>query len=154
MKMKAISQRIVFLEQKNGKLTPEIVVKDAQNAKSPLHNGAGFEWDDSKAAHIQRIAHARTLIANVRANITTTTENYSYVSYMRDPRALPKEQGYVSVEKLRGDKKWAREAIDLEIKQVLARFERLREIAEPLGQQAQVDRMISDLQSFRRQLAA
>lgn len=147
-----ISQEIISLEKKHSRLTPALVVKAARNPKSPLHSA--FEWDDSKAGEMYRLEQARSLIANVRAKITTTEHKYGYVSYIRDARVPAKEQGYVSVEKLRTDKKWARECFELEIKQVLARFERLREIAEPLGLQSRVDRMIADLQAFERSVAA
>lgn len=148
---KVVVQRIVSLE-KEGKLTPQEVERDARPKNSPLHRY--FEWNDSKAGLLYRLDQARDLISNVRAVISTTEHKYSYVSYIRDPRVPPNEQGYVSVEKLRHDKKWAREAIELEIVQVMARFERLREIAVPLGHQHMVDRMIANLQSFQRRIAA
>lgn len=50
--------------KKNGRLTPEDVVKAAKNPKSPLH--PCFEWDDEEAAHQYRLHQARNLVNHVR----------------------------------------------------------------------------------------
>lgn len=60
----AIYEHLESLHARNrGRLTPEVVVKDATKASSPLHKY--FEWDDTKAAEKHRLEQARGLIRTV-----------------------------------------------------------------------------------------
>lgn len=52
-----------------GELTPEDVLRDAENPNSPLHSF--FEWDDTEAARQHRLAQARGLIRSVVAIYTS-----------------------------------------------------------------------------------
>lgn len=56
----AAGETLTRLRTRNGQLTPEIVVNEAQAESSPLHDG--FEWDDSVAAHEYRLHQARHII--------------------------------------------------------------------------------------------
>ena len=51
---------------RHGVITPGLVAQDAADPANPLHEGHGFIWDDSEAARIQRINHARTLIQSIK----------------------------------------------------------------------------------------
>lgn len=53
--------------KKNGRLTPEAVLKAARNPKSPLH--LCFEWDDTIAAEKYRQHQARNLVNHVRVQV-------------------------------------------------------------------------------------
>lgn len=44
----------------SGKLTPEIVLKEAKPESSPLHDE--FTWDNSRAGHLYRLEQAKQLI--------------------------------------------------------------------------------------------
>lgn len=55
----AVKQRLNELHKKSGRITPDIVLQDAEDETSPLHGY--FEWDDSVAGHAYRIDQARTL---------------------------------------------------------------------------------------------
>ena len=70
MSTNVITQAIQSIYDRNGKVVPTIVIKEAQNTSSPLHNQ--FEWDNSKAAHSYRLVQARTLIRKVKI---VTTDN-------------------------------------------------------------------------------
>lgn len=59
----AAIKEIKYIEKKEGKITPEILVISAKNKNSVLHNL--FEWDDSKAAYNYRLQQARTLLNNI-----------------------------------------------------------------------------------------
>lgn len=48
-----------------GELTPEDVLRDAENPNSPLHSH--FEWDNTSAARQHRLNQARNLIRSVVA---------------------------------------------------------------------------------------
>ncbi len=58
-----IGTRIMQLSNGEGKVTPDQMVADARNDASPLHRF--FEWDDHKAADVQRLERARHLVASV-----------------------------------------------------------------------------------------
>lgn len=47
-------------QRKDGELQPSDIVSEARKKTNPLHGE--FEWDDSKAAQIQRETRARTMI--------------------------------------------------------------------------------------------
>lgn len=57
-------ERLEYLSSQNkGKITPNIVIQDAKQKKSVLHNY--FEWDETEAAKQYRIQQARNLINHV-----------------------------------------------------------------------------------------
>jgi hypothetical protein len=143
--------RLEFLNQKFGKLTPDIVVKDAASPKSVLHGF--FTWDDKKAGHKCRLSEARKLIASVEIQYTTRNFTIKSCAYVRDPRSAPR-QGYVGTEKLRRDKTWAREAIDLEITQAVSRLERTKDLAKTLGLEPLFTRAIAQLLRISEKVAA
>lgn len=58
-----VGERLEAIRAKKGTLTPDLVLGDAKNIRSPLHEY--FEWDDSKAAHQHRVEQARYLIRSV-----------------------------------------------------------------------------------------
>ena len=63
---KEVGQHLELLRKEaKGELTPEDVLKDAENSNSPLH--AFFEWSDTEAARQYRLSQARTLIRAVVA---------------------------------------------------------------------------------------
>lgn len=55
--------------EKQGRLTPVDVVRDARKKSSPLH--PAFEWDDSKAAAIYREERARYILRSLVVVIAT-----------------------------------------------------------------------------------
>ena len=74
-----------------GRLLPRVVVDEARNEASPLHNS--FEWNDSIAGEQWRIEQARRLIQvsvivldghnePVRAFVSLSTDRYSGGGYM------------------------------------------------------------------------
>jgi|SRR3990167_407859 len=53
----------ILVEENNGLLSPEIVVDDAKNPDSPLHDY--FNWDDKVEAVRHRVHMARLLISSI-----------------------------------------------------------------------------------------
>lgn len=131
----------------NGKLTPDLVVQDAEQSDSPLHEL--FEWDDGVAGHKYRIEQARNVITSVRVVITTENKTFSSVFYTRDPSAEPNEQGYVSLTTLKSDKDLARESVVMEFSRAAAYLERARVHAEALGLAEDVDALLVDVNKFK-----
>lgn len=134
----------------NGSLTPDLVVKDAEDTSSPLHEL--FEWDDGVAGHKYRIEQARQVITSVRVVITTEHKAVSTVYYVRDPEAESTEQGYVSIDKLKSDSDLARESIVMEFSRAASYLQRARIHAEALGMAQEVDALIADVQKFKEEV--
>jgi len=110
------------------KKTAEELVRVSKSPKHPLHKE--FLWSNqAKAASLWRLDKAREIIASVRVVVSTSTQRITSVAYVRDPRSPPNKQGFVSVVKLRGDRDYAQEALDLEVIRVKADLERAREFA-------------------------
>ena len=123
--------RLKELENEVGVLTPDVVLKDAKNPKSVLH--AAFDWDDRRAAHRYRLHQARVLIANVQYVYKVGEVNQAAPYYVRNPEAGTKDQGYVSLPRLRTDKELAHEALVEEFSRAAAHLNRAREIARALA---------------------
>ncbi|MDF2622022.1 MAG: hypothetical protein K0S00_4681 [Xanthobacteraceae bacterium] len=67
---KSVGEHLELLrQQQHGELTPEDVLKDAENPNSPLHSF--FEWSDTEAARQYRLHQARGLIRAVVAIYTS-----------------------------------------------------------------------------------
>jgi hypothetical protein len=60
-----------------GRLTPELVLDDARDPDSPLHDR--FEWDDTLAAEKYRRGQAADLIRSVRITYTTPDQRQEKV---------------------------------------------------------------------------
>lgn len=134
----------------NGSITPDLVVKDAEDSSSPLHEL--FEWDDSVAGHKYRLDQARQVITSVRVVLTTEHKAVSTVYYVRDPEADSTEQGYVSIDKLKSDSDLARESIVMEFSRAASYLQRARIHAEALGMAQEVDALIADIQKFKEEV--
>lgn len=95
----------------HGLLMPDVVVKEAQDPASPLHDR--FTWDDSEAAAKWRREEAGLLIRKARIVVTrdpeTTTKVRAFVSvlhggdrgYMPTKRALTEHRDQVIEQALR-----------------------------------------------------
>lgn len=55
-----------------GKITPEVLVREATEKSSPLHSY--FEWDDEKAGHRWRVQQARILLNNIQVKVVSDGE--------------------------------------------------------------------------------
>lgn len=146
---KKIAHRLEIIA-KNGSLTPEAVVADAKSTRSPLHDE--FEWDDEKASHQYRVWQARKLIAHVRLVVETKSLTISSVAYVRDPKALRSEQGYVSVASMKTDRELAVEAVENEAKRAMAYLQRVRDLAAILDLSDELDAILEQFEGFQKRL--
>lgn len=55
------------IEKENGKVTSELLLKDAEPEESPLHEL--FEWDDAVAGHKYRLSQATNIIVNLAVEV-------------------------------------------------------------------------------------
>src|SRR5512136_653723 len=111
-RQRAIKDRLRELEiQNSGLLTPDIVLKDAQDPTSVLHEE--FEWDDAKAAHSYRVDQARELIRSVRYVEVTTKMELSSPNYVSVTVPPGNQRAFMSLDKIKQSKEMAKEAINL-----------------------------------------
>lgn len=147
-----IHERLAALYAKHGRLTPALVVRDAKNPASPMHDV--FEWDDGKAARLYREEQARALIRTVTVKLSSDVTVVATPVYVRDPSAGNGEQGYVSVEALRGDRAMAREALMYECGRAASMVERARHLAVALGLTSEVEAALAGITSLRERAEA
>jgi len=138
-----IVKELTRIEDSEGRLTPDAVVKAAQSPKSPLHRF--FEWDNTEAARKYRIEQARELIREVRIEMTVHEKTIQTVAYVRDPSAPPNRQGYRSVVKLADERTEAWTAVEAEFQRALGALRRARDIATALDFADEIDRLLTDL---------
>lgn len=143
-----VKQALKSLEDAEGRLTPEGVVKAAADSTSPLH--ALFEWDNKKAAHQHRIEQARSLIRSIKVEIHTDRRIIRTVGYVHDPEAERQEQGYRSILNLRTERDNARAAMVNEFAQAAAHLRRAREVASALEFEQEIDVVIDQVGILRR----
>ena len=62
-----LREELLDIYERHGKLTPAIVLEEAEDEDSPLHHR--FEWDDGEAAHRYRLYQARHLILQVKIRV-------------------------------------------------------------------------------------
>lgn len=89
-----MSIRATLLEivQRDGSLTPESVLAEAENESSPLHDQ--FCWDDTEAARRFRLWQASALIRRVKVTIQTTPEETKRVrAFVNIPDTEPGNRG-------------------------------------------------------------
>lgn len=81
-------KRVEHLYDVKGFVTPQIVVEDARDKRSPLHEL--FEWDKDKAAHLWLLKQARDLLTNIKVHIEGSDDVRAFVN--------------VNIKTLRGEK--------------------------------------------------
>jgi len=91
---------LIELRNREGYLTPQVIVDDARPADSQLHDR--FEWDDAVAAEQYRLSQARELVRSVRITFVepsgTIERTRAFVSIERAERTE-----YIPVEEVRSD---------------------------------------------------
>lgn len=139
-------ERVRQLESARGEVTPRAVVEDAKDKSSPLHEL--FEWNKVKAAEAHWLQTAREVIGSVTLIVTTTEHTIKTPHYVRDPDA--NGQGYRSVTALRTDPASAREALISTLQVAAGHLRRAQDLAQPLGMQADIDRLITEVLGVQR----
>ena len=141
---KEIDAEISRIYSENGSITPDLVIKAAEDPNNVLHHL--FEWDNFKAGNAYRVDQARQIITSVKINIVTESRTISAVSYVRDPRLPNDQQGYISVAKLKTDKDLAKDSIRYEFQRAYAHLHRAKTHAEILGMEDQVSALLNTLE--------
>lgn len=149
---KAYEVKLRELARKHGRLTPSLVLKEAQSPKSPLHSF--FEWDDGRAAEAYRLTQARLLIRSVEVTVHTEQIRIKAPVYVRDPDALGHEQGYIAVPDIVSDRERCRRALQEEIRRADAHLERAHRIAVEMKLSGDFDAIRAELAGLLTQATA
>lgn len=133
----AIEERLQEIADRDGKLSPDAIIEDAQNPESPLHDE--FEWDDAKAAQEARRETARRLIRSVKVVIRTEKHSIAVPRYVRTPEASHSEQSYSEAATLRGDYDRAMASFAYEVERAEAAIKRAQKVAYAVGLQDEIE---------------
>jgi hypothetical protein len=145
-----IVQRLRALEDKYGRLTPEILVRDARNPKSPLHDQ--FDWDVKRAAMAHWLEQARAIIRSVTVIVHEDRCIVRSPVYVRDPAQALSDQGYISVVKLRDDPESARDAVLAEFARAASALRRAHAVASALNLANEVTELYERVEKLREEL--
>jgi hypothetical protein len=136
----AIRDALYALADLNGgRLTPEAVLEAAKHRDHPAH--PHFTWDDSEAAHMQRLYEARRLIRSVKVEITTEHLTIRVPIFVRDPQMDATIQGYATLGRLKADSELARDAVIAEFKRANSHLTRAQSVAIALGMTEEIDQL-------------
>jgi hypothetical protein len=122
-----------------GRLTAEAVLEAAKHRDHPAH--PHFTWDDSEAAHQQRLYEARRLIRSVKVEITTEHITIKAPVFVRDPQLDVTIQGYATLGRLKADSDLSRDAAVAEFKRANSHLSRAQAIAIALGMTEEIDQL-------------
>lgn len=116
----------------NNLLNPAQVVQAARDPSSVLHTE--FEWDDSEAADMYRLAQAGALVRRVKFTLIREDQEKKTIkltttrAYQSRPSQRTPEGGYESVEQIIADKEKRGELIDQVLKELAAYRKRYSDI--------------------------
>jgi hypothetical protein len=89
----AAKQALADISERNGHISPALVVKAAKSITNPLHDY--FKWDDAEAGNLFRLAQARLLIREVKLDIVRRDDKKREIS-------IETSRAYVSPPSIRG----------------------------------------------------
>ena len=144
--------REVLLQlNKEGRLNPDTVVREARDPQSPLHSY--FTWDVETAALKMWREEARRLISSYEITITVNRREYRIQEFVEAPgKANEKEQGYTSINRIRSNKELAREFVDRELAIAGTYVGKTKDYAEVLGLRKQVEEVEAEIGELRSEL--
>jgi len=107
-------ERIDEMVKKTGSITPSLVLKDAKNPQSPLHDY--FEWDDTIAAEKWRTKQAHYLIQSIVIEVVNDDGKKDDIRYFfnvaaDDSTSAEPKSVYVNIGTIMNDKEKRGEVI-------------------------------------------
>ncbi len=120
-----------------GELTAPIIVQEATNPKSPIHEC--FEWDDPKAAHAYRIKQANDLCRFILVEVPAGKQNEgAFALYYAVPSKNSPQHRYVTLDEAAGDEEMESYVVAQALARLRAwraeysRVQKLKEIARAI----------------------
>lgn len=149
----AVRKRLEEIAARSGgRLTPQAVVMDATDPKSPLHTH--FEWDVDKAAQRHWLDQARTLIRSVEVVVRTDRIVIRAPYFVRDPNAAAGEQGYLAITRVRKESDLAREVVVNEFSRAADSLRRAHAVARALEIEDDVKEILDGVVELQQRMAA
>lgn len=111
-------------EQNSGCVTPEIVLEDARNRSSPLHDF--FEWNNNAAAEKYRLDQARYLLRSVHIEIKGETVRAFYHVTVKDDE--PKQ--YITAQRAMTEAEYRQQVIAQALKELNSLREKYKQYKE------------------------
>ena len=139
------------LSDRNGHISPAIVIRAALPEDSPIHEL--FEWDDNIAAEAHRISQAQTVIRFVRLEIEIRKQTIVCPFYVPDPERPPKSRRYLELTRAARDAEIAREVLANEMVRVVGAIRRAKKVALVLGLNQLLDRLLYDIDAIQEACA-
>lgn len=123
-----IKERLKFIHDRDGELTPEKVVEDAMNTNSPLHGL--FTWDKEKGFYKNLLHEARQIIKTVKIEFVIEKTTSTTVGYVKNPENPNNQQGYVYVESIKDNKEMTRLILIQEFNRAGVALKRAQKLAK------------------------
>jgi len=124
--------RITHLSEKKGYVTPKMVVDDARNPNSPLHNY--FDWDDKEAAEKWRIEQAQYLIRHIVVTVMDEKKpeirHFYSITPTSDMGKIKESKVYVTLNTIMSDTEKRAEVIAYALRELNGWMERYRQYSE------------------------
>jgi hypothetical protein len=133
------------------RLTPDDVIKAAQDKESPLH--AQFEWDNTAAAHAYRQAQARELIRSFRVTVQIGVTVVKVPQWVRDPEREPNEQGYTALISVKSNAAIGRDLLATEFARARSALERANNIAAALSMDGPFEELLGLMDKAEKKIS-
>jgi hypothetical protein len=134
-----------------GKITALQMFEMAQEDKSsPLR--PIFQWNRKNAFEAHNVDLGRRFISSITVRISTETVEVKAVAYVRDPLALPREQGYLSVDRIKTDEDCKREALLAEFSRINGLMKRACDLAKYFEMDDEMKIMVNQIATMRDEL--
>lgn len=124
---------------RQGRLRPEILVRQARAEDHPLHHS--FIWDDQKAAHRLRVEQAKEIIRRFKFELVIENRKIAVPFYIHDPTAA--DSAYRETAWVADSKDTARRSLDDEIGRVRGAVIRGRALAAAFGLTAYFEKKLA-----------
>ena len=134
-------ERVRSLEDDGGRVSALVVLEDAQDKASPLHEL--FDWNNKTAAHQHRLHQAREIIGAVTVQITHHNRTLDTPAYVNLPGA--DGRGYQRTDAVREDPEQATRSMIFTLDVAAGHLRRAFDLAGPLGLEDEIDKLLAEV---------
>jgi hypothetical protein len=152
LKNSELQRELAAIEKKhNGRLTPEMIVEEAGDPASRLHDE--FDWDDRRCALEHRKSVARALLRRVEYVAVDVEETeVTAVAYIHEPGVAT--SSYIHISQLIKDEQRAAMFIRDEFTRAESALRRTQRFADILNLRDDVDEMLADYINKSRRITS